>query len=452
MKEPLASKQWSLLVEYLFCVAIFIGLIYTFWFYYSYQYLPQPFFYEPSGTFMDWYSLSFWANFRGAYDVAGSIYPPLTFVLMRIFSLPHCYPNASGEPSRECDPVGIIALGLILVCNIVLTFVAFRKIDKSTYIPRGIALSMGFPMLYTFERGNVLLFCYTCFLLAFGPLLKSARLRWFFGGLTLNFKVYLIAVVLAPVLRRRWIQTEGILIWAVIIYGVTWMILGEGSPGQVYANVTSYAEGFGATRVLDMWYAASFVPAISILKGENFPILAFVDSRSVGYLLLMCNSLVLSSQVMIVFAAIATWLKPGVVPPHRTLYFGLSMALLSSEAGGYTEILLFFLVFQERWKGYARPLAILIAYLLCIPGDYVIDRVNPIARWSYLAGTDVIADYGIGVLAILRPILKVFMIWCLTSITIRDVWVEINKTGWNNLAQSFSTLKNRATESENRLK
>jgi len=420
---------FQLCVEYAFLFLIIAGIAHTAWFFYVNKYLPQPFFYEPWGTFMDWYSLSYWGSNRGAYDIERTIYPPISFVTLKLFSISSCYPNSIGEPSRDCDPIGAIALVAMFFINIGLTFISFRKLDKSNFIPRAAALSMGLPMLYGLERGNLLLFCYACVVLAFGPLLYSARWRWFFGGMAVNFKVYLVAAIMAPLLHRRWLQTEGMIVYAALVFIATWLILGEGSPAQVVGNIMSYASTFGASRVLDMWYASSFVPAISLLRGDAFPILTILDSDHVSSLLIAAQFLLYSTQVLIVLSALATWLRPDLVPINRSLLFAITLALISSEAGGYTEILLFFFVFQERWKGYAIPVAICIAYFMCIPFEIVGGKVNPIVRVSWLAQTEVIADYGIGIIAILRPVLKSLIIWLLAFVTLRDVFMAIRKDG-----------------------
>jgi len=420
---------WKLAIEYFFVATIVAGIGYVVYFYINNLYLPQPFFYEPSGVFMDWYSLSYYGNHPGAYNVAGTIYPPLSFVIMKFASESACYQSTTGELSRACDPWGVVALISGLLLNVVLTFLTFRKLDRATAFPRAFALGLGLPMLYAFERGNMILFTYTCVLLGFGPLLKSARLRWLFAGAAINFKVYLIGAALAPLLHRRWMQTEGILLSMVLVYLGTWAILGEGSPNQIIENVTFYGKTFGASRILDMWYPSSFIPAISLLKGTYFPISTLLDSRVSDALLVVCLILQHSAQLMILLAAAAIWLRPEAVPRHRSVFFAIAMALATSEAGGYTQIILLLFVFMERWRGIALPTAIIIAYLLCIPAEWVVAKVPPMVRWSYLANRDIIATYGVGVFAILRPILGIFIIWLLSAVTIRDVWSDYRKRG-----------------------
>ena len=141
------TRNWHIWFEFSIIVAILAGWGYAIWFFHKYRYLPQPFFYEPSGVFMDWYSLTFWSHFRGAYDIAGSIYPPLSFVVLKLFSFPTCYVNNNSEWARSCDWLGIVVLTGILAINVVLTFMTLYKHDRRTFFPRAFALSLGLPMI-----------------------------------------------------------------------------------------------------------------------------------------------------------------------------------------------------------------------------------------------------------------------------------------------------------------
>lgn len=421
----------QLAIEYFFVICILSGIIYTFWFYYWNLYLPQPFFYEPSGTFMDWYSLVYYAIHPGAYNIAGTIYPPLSFVILEIFSNHACYQSSTGELNRACDPWGIVFLCVVFTSNIVLTSLSFRKLDKTVWIPRTCALTLGLPMIFAFERGNFVILTYSCVLLGFGPLLRSARSRWLFAGAAINFKVYLVGAALAPLLNRRWIQTEGIIIATILVYLGTWAILGEGSPDQIISNVTSYGGNFGASQLLDIWYPSSFIPAIALLKGILFPINTIMDSPISDLLLTCATFLQASAQIMIIGAAIAIWLRPEAVPRHRGVFFAIAMALATVEAGGYTHVILLLFVFMERSKGVALRAAIIMAYMLCVPAEWVISPVAPMTRWSYLADTNVIVQYGVGVFALLRPILAIFIIWAMSFATMHAVWLDIAAQGWS---------------------
>lgn len=430
MTESPAQPRQSVWIEYLLILPIAVAIGYTIWFFRTYDYLPQPFFYEPSGTWMDWYSLSRWAHQPGAYEVEQTIYPPLSFVLMKLLTIPHCYKLTYSEEVRGCDWLGGAGLTGMWLLDVVLTFLAFRKIDRRTALPRAFAMTFGFPMLYGFERGNLLVFCYACILLAFGPLLKTARLRWLFAGLAVNFKVYLISAVAAPLLRRRWVAVEGMLVATVLVYLATWYILGEGSPAEIYRNISNYSTGFGAQAALDLWFPSSYIPVQTLLTG-TFPVYSVMGSVEADRVVLGVTAFVRIVQGLILVASVGAWFRPEAVPPYRVVFLAIALALTASEAGGYTELFTLVFVFMERRRGFARSAAIYIAYVLCIPYDVTLGLLPPLVRYSYLANVEVIAQYGVGVMSLLRPGLSMLSTALLAGATIHDVAKDIRDQGWH---------------------
>ncbi|WP_126001212.1 hypothetical protein [Sphingomonas sp. ABOLE] len=397
-------------------------------------YMPQPFFYEVHDTYMDWFNTAYWAHDPGMYDNWATIYPPLSFVVLRIVGIGKCYTSGVDSPDlRLCDWVGIAAIHGLFILNIILTALVFKKIDRRTAMPRAIAVSAGMPMLYAVDRGNIILLCYTVFLLAFGPLVRSARIRWFCAGLAVNFKVYLIAAILAQLLRRRWLWVEGALIAVILIYVATFAIIGAGTPGEIIFNITSYATNFVSGNILDVWYSVTYQPLINLFQGMGFPINIFLGSRVADVGLVVFPAVTRLGQLSIALAAVATWLRPEVVPVHRTVFLGTALALISSEAGGYTQIMILLLVMMEPWRGVARPVAIITCYVLALPGDIIVSYVPPMVRESFLAGgARVEVNLGVGLGMFLRPALLVLVSVSLSAATIADVWRDIKAQGWKN--------------------
>ncbi|WP_371431974.1 hypothetical protein [Novosphingobium sp.] len=430
MKEAVPARLPGRWLEYLLALAILVLLGRAMWWVYAYGQLPQPFFYDPTDTFMDWFNTAYWARDTGPYDSWGALYPPLSFVVLRLLGDSACYADGAGLETRACDWIGLVAIHAIYLLNLVLIAKTYLKIDRRTALPRAIALSAGLPMLFALERGNLLLLCFTCMLLSFGPLLKSARLRWLFAGLAVNFKVYLIGAVLAPIIRRRWLWAEGALLATIGVYLVTYGILGAGTPFEIYDNIVSYAQGSVSPQVTDIWYSVTYLPLISLLQGQNFPITNLIGSQLVETGLVLLPILIRTGQAAVLLAVVASWLRPEMVPPFRLAFFGTVLALISSEAGGYTQILAILFVFMERWRGIARPLAILCSYILCLPGDIALTPLPPLFGDSYLTNQPVEIHIDVGLGMFLRPGLLIIIAIALSAATIHDVWADIRVQGW----------------------
>jgi hypothetical protein len=410
-----AARRVSL--EHLLCLPIVAALVYAVWFFATHHYLPQPFSPDPAGTGTDWYSLTRWSREPGAYEIERSIYPPLSFVLMRVFTLPGCYAPDMPADARGCDGLGFAALILMWAIGGALTWLTFRKIDRSTAAPRAVAMTFGLPMLYALERGNVVVFAYACMLLGFGPLLRRAWLRWVFAGLAVNFKVYLIGAIFAPLLKRRWRAVAGMSAAAGLIYLATWAMLGDGSPVQIVRNVLHFSGASGAAAARNLWYPATYLPLGELLADA-------VPDRpgAASALVLAATVLTRAMQAIILTAAAAAWLRPAAATQRRAVLLAVALALSASEAGGYTEMFVLLFVFTEPMRGRTRAAALLIAYLLSVPFDVTVTALPPEPRWSWLAGVEVVPTYGVGALTLLRPGLTMAMAALLAGSTIADAW------------------------------
>lgn len=417
-------------LEPLFAILVLAGLARTAVILYYSGYLPQPFFYEPSDTWMDWFNTAYWARDRGAYDSWLTIYPPLSFVFLRLVGFSSCYAGAEGLASRSCDWMGVIVLHAIYLLNIVLTARTFWRIDRRTALPRTVAISAGMPMLFALERGNLILLCFTCLLLAYGPLVRSARVRWICAGLAGNFKLYLVAPIFAQLLQRRWRWFEGAAFATVAIYLITYGLQGDGTPSQILRNLQTFGENAQGTQVLDIWYASTYNKLIDLIKLDSFPLYMIADSRVTDIAAIVLPLFKLSGQVSVVLASVAAWMRPEVVPRTRLVFLAIALAVISTEAGGYTMVLMILFVFMEPWKGLGTKIAITLSYILCIPGDIVIGGVPPVIADSFLGGRTVIMYFGIGLGPFVWPGMLLIMTIAMSGSTVRAVWEDLRDDGW----------------------
>ncbi|MGE8133077.1 glycosyltransferase 87 family protein [Novosphingobium subterraneum] len=417
------ARRAGLRFEWAMAALIAAMTVWNMWHLVTRGYLPQPFFYESSDTWMDWFNTAWWAHDRGIYDSWASIYPPISFVVLRPLSLASCYgQTTAGLEVRSCDWLGIAAIHGFYLLDIVLAALAFTRLDRRTALPRSFALTAGMPLLYGLERGNLILLAFACMILAFGPLLKSARLRWLSLAVAINLKVYLVAALAAQLLRRRWRWFEGGAIAFVAVYLASFAMLGIGTPGEIVRNITAFSGGFNAASVLDVWYPATFIPMKSLLNSTDFPITALIGSQLVETGDPIISLVLRLGQASMVLGAAAIWFRPQAVPAHRATLLAVSLALITSEAGGYTPALILLFVMMERWEGWLRPAAIVIAYVLSLPGEMVFSNIPSMIQDSYFAGHTVTVQHGIGLGMFVRPILNILAPSLLAWHTIALVW------------------------------
>jgi hypothetical protein len=432
LRRHFEGGRW---VEPFLAVLIVVGLVNSLLFLFREGYLPVPFFYEPSDTFADWFNTAYWARDPGAYDLWNTIYPPLSFVFMRLVGLDYCYPTrrpfdfSAGLVARDCDWLGLVAIFAIFLLNIVLVWCTYRKLDRRTALPRTICVALGLPMIDGLERGNLVLISFTCLLLAYAPLVKSARLRWIAIGLAVNFKVYLIATILPLLLKRRWRWAESALIAVVVVYIGSYAILGRGTPIEIFDNIREFSSR-PAAAITDLWYTTTYTPFVSLLEGDIFPFNLIIGSHNVDRLLIIIPIIWHGTQALIIFAAIGIWLRPEAVPVYRAINLGLMLALITSEAGGYTQVYFMLFVMMEPWRGIGRKWAIITCYLLAVPWDLVIDKTPEMARESYFGDATVMINYYVTAGPFIRPLMVLTVGIALACVTIRQVWNDVHYQGW----------------------
>lgn len=428
-------RRTGLRVEWAFAVAVLVLVARAAWFFHTEHYLPQPFMYDPTDTFMDWFNGAYWSYDRGTYDAWGSIYPPISFVFFRIFSLGRCYKDNHQGPEnyqagliRDCDWIGIGAIILIYLLLVSVTTTALARMDRKTSAPRAIALSMGMPVLFALERGNVLTLCFACFVLAFGPLVRSARLRWLFAALAINFKIYLVAALFPQLLRRRWFWFEGAMICTFTVYVITYSIINRGLPGEITTNISGYNAAYIDNNII-LWYQITFQSIESYLNNQNLPIMLLFGSGFIENSLSGIHIFTSIGQASVIAAAISAWFRPEAVTTYRLALLGIVLAQMSSEVGGYCEVFLIYLTFMERWQGFLRVFAIVSAYVLCLPADIILSPLPPAHSWSWLSGEMVEMHYGVALGMFLRPALVILIGMALSFATIADVLRDIREHG-----------------------
>lgn len=432
IRSIFSDGRW---IEAIFAFVLLGALIYNIYFTLDRGYYPQPFFYEPSDTFADWFNPAYWARNTGTYDVWNALYPPISFIFLRVVGLEYCYPvgrpfDASiGLAIRSCDWVGIVAIISLYLIDVAIAYFSFRRIDPSRAVVRATCFGLGFPLMNGLERGNLVLVTAACLMLAFGPLIRSSRLKAVLAGCAVNFKVYLVAAIIPLLIKRRWIWVEQALIASVVIYLVTLALLGRGTLPEIAANISAFA-GTPSYNPLDLWSAATVLPAQKLLDSPTFPIMYILGSNAIAVLKLILPVYLHLAQALIVLAAAAAALRPEAVTPARVVLLGVLAALITSESGGYSPVYYMFFVLMEPWRGTGRKVAVVLCYLIAIPLEIRIDTLPPMVRDSYIGGTELIVQYYLGLTPFLRPLVTLAIVYAIALTTLVDVWRDIHSQGW----------------------
>lgn len=405
---PLASEialALGVIASFLWTVSIFRDT----------AFLPQPFVFDTNDTFMDWFNTAYWANNQGAFDVWKTIYPPLSFAFLDTFSLPGCYLQSPFH-ARDCDWLGRATIYGFYVADVVLAWIAFRRADRSTAPMRTVAIAIGLPLLFTLERGNLILVAFAFFIIAHGEI---ASRRWQVAAMamTINFKPYLVLPAFAHAMKRDWRIFELAGIAAIALYLLTLAWVGGGSPLEIVENTRNWVIFQGGKVYDEINYSTSYAPLLNF-QTMQVPVLQFVPSRLVERIVLLVPVVIHSSQAIAFAALVAAWVQPRAIPTARmaTLLFGVY--IVTQSPGGYAQLFLLFLVFLEPWRRAGPILAVTCAYLLSLVGDVQITSVLQINATSWLGGRSVEPDFGLTWGHFIRPGLIVLILWALSIDTV----------------------------------
>lgn len=408
-----------LVCEWLLALVVVASLGATAWFFHQHGYLPQPFVLDTNDTFMDWFNTAYWANNPGMYAVWRSIYPPLSFAFLDLVTLPGCYLQ-SPFWARDCDWLSRAAILGCYALNVALLWRSFRCENRATALPRTLAMALGLPLLFTLERGNLILACLPCFILAHGPLLQSRAWRAVAAAATINFKPYLVLPVLHHAVTRQWRALELAALGTIALYCVTLAVVGAGTPGEIAANTANWVV-FQSRQVWnEINYSTSFAPFMD-MRAAQVPLLQFVPSRTIERIELAVPLAIAATQALALCALLAAWLQPRALEASRIAALVLGAYLVTQSPGGYTQVFLLFLVFLEPFARPGQVVAVATAYLLCLVGDVPLASIMQITSTSWLGETTVQPTFGLAWGHFLRPAGVILIVWALSLDAIAQV-------------------------------
>jgi hypothetical protein len=404
----------------LVCIVL-AGIVYTVGFLLIDGYLPPPYFYGGQSVLTDWTVTAYFSNNNGAYTAFGSVYPPLSFVFLRLFSVHECYRHYDDIfAARECDWLAPATILVFFVINIPVAYRAFHVLDPRTAWMRTIAVCLGLPSVYALERGNLIIPCLTFFMIGNSRAFRSSPLKWLGQAVAANFKPYLVLALAGPFMRGRWRFVEGSVIVLVLLYAVTFALEGAGDPIQVVQNIVSFSVQSTRGVFERSVYASSYRPLIDLLASD-FPLMHFTGSTLIEGLSFALPLSIQITQLAIFSAFGLAFLYPGVIPASRLSALAVGWSLVTQDPGGYATVFLVFLVFLEPWRNPFISAALVTSYVLCVSLDLEFLNVAHQTIISYLTNREVNFALGANVGELLRPGLIIVINIVLVAASVLDV-------------------------------
>jgi hypothetical protein len=404
-------------IEFLLMLAVFAGLFNLIRVYIYYGYLPLPFVYDVTDTFMDWFNPAYYAHNGHAYSAYTSIYAPLSFVILKIFGDPACY-GFHPKDARACDVVGIASILVCYALCMIFSAIAFYKKDRSTALFRTVGFSLGLPLLYALERGNLIMISFIFFIIFFGIAQSKSGISSA-AAMMINMKSYLLFPVLALAIKRDWRTLELCGFATVGLYVVTLAIYGSGTPFELMNNLQVWFNAMSSVVWDQISYSTTYKPFLQF-DIHQYPVRDFIKDKIVNIVTIMIHAEVFASRLVAILCLIFSWFYPRAISLHRIAFFFLMQSFISDNPGGYGQSFIVFLVFLEKWSNVRVGIAIVLTYIISIPTDYVFAIALHVPRVSWLSARDVDTIYGISTGALVRPALIIVILWALAIDSLID--------------------------------
>jgi hypothetical protein len=365
-------------------------------------YLGNPFFFRKDQTLMDWFSTAYWAHQPvGAYRDWRSVYPPISFLFLDVFSQAHCYAR-SVEYARSCDAVGLVGPPFMAVIGFVCALLAFRAERLPGAFLRALALGLSSSMLYGVERGNLIVATFPFFVLGFSRLLRTGWLRVVCAAIAINFKPYLLLAAVGWLSRRRWAWLMTLFAVGGGVYLVSWGAFGAGSPLELLRNMAAPLTVPGKAGLDLIEFSSSYDSLLIVLLSPGqfpfHPPAQLVTGFRLGVFLVLTVGWV-GWWVCCLGAA----RRPSVVTSQRLAAISFAVMFSICTPGGYSVMFLIFLVFLEKWSGMGKIIALTSAYLWCIPYDFPLLNLGLHTSYSFLGDRMVSQTTSISLGELLRP-------------------------------------------------
>jgi len=379
-----------------------------------YGYLPSPFVYDKSDTFMDLYNTLWWAENDGRYSVWGSVYPPLNFLILKTIRILF-YPNMEVALPTDLRQLQLAPAYLLSALHVLAPFVVVSfpgwKIGTPVFrIAAATVIAISPPLLFSMERGNLIIIC--LFLLPF-LFEEKGNFRTLAIALLINIKPYFAVLLFGFLIAgdiRRFLQATAL---AGAIFIFTGLALDANFP-LFLTNLVGFAQNDTVLSGREVLALPSSISAFShtldtIVRSSTSPAIYVNGVTELSeFIELVKTGLLLATLALVICA-------------RRHLSVQEVMAALLAIVinagvwvGGYSQIF-YFACIPVFFGMRLRAIHIALVVMMFMPLDLITlanNQLNP--SWAYLSSSIVDVVWQIGLGSLIRPMLNVLLLFSLT--------------------------------------
>ena len=378
-----------------------IFIIYSLVYVYQNEYLPSPFLYDKNDTFMDFFNPLYWSDNDTRYSVWNSIYPPLSFIILKFL-------NAISGPIFASDPFLLREAGTNIKYLLFLIFLVSPALTIYYYNHKYFSFKIKFiiyfifisslPFIFTLERGNLIIFSLP--LLSILLFNKNCFLKILSLSLLINLKPYFVILIIPYVLQKNWIILLKTIFATLVIYIITTILLGSGFFSFMQ-NLTGFNNSIFSLREIMSMPSSITNFSILIENYKDIPMQEIFYFINILIVFLYYILLVFVGWILFVF-------RENLSEQELLLIILLSMMCFLYQIGGYA-IIFFLALLPILYKNFRYGLFFVFLIflpldLLPIYSDIIYDRP------SYFSNNNVDIYYTLGFGTIFRPIVIYFLL------------------------------------------
>jgi hypothetical protein len=413
----------------------FVGIYYFVNFYFDSGYLPAPFIFDKSNTFMDLFNVLYWAYDDGRYTNWASVYPPLNFIILRIFNF-ICSGTGFGDPELMRDSSQVLIFWMfvfyLVMPIIVMRLKYWRDITYTERVLLYFAIVISSPMLFALERANLILFApiFLALVISEAGVSRAAS-----AAILINIKPYFALITIYYVAKRDW---KGFIICA-LLSGLLFLITGlalDDAYLNFFTNLFNFYQEASLFSLREVMAFPSSISAFSyILKhpdGVNF-VSEFISVKVISYIALMIE---LAKFLVLITSLVVLFMRSKIVSAAEI--FSLIVVMISNLGiwvGGYTIILYITLIpvfakMRNKW------LCIGLAALMAMPLDVISIYGDFLGiQYVYLTAEYVDIHWTLGLGSVIRPLANLMLLLLLSY----NIWLSENSSNENSKNQVFGT-------------
>lgn len=410
--KSINNKQSNDFLYILFPLICIIAILYYINFFLANGYLPSPFFYDKSDTFMDFFNPMHWAHEDERYTHWGSVYPPLNFILLKVMNLLfNAGRHTSAELARNISTPLLVGIFLLYVTMpaVVMMSSDWRcfKISQRAVVYFSAILST--PFLFAFERGNLIILAVP--LLGF-MLSSSLTTRVVLIAFLINIKAYFALLLIHYLIRRDWAKFFQCILFTGLIFILSGLAL-DSNFYLFFRNIfylSQHESIFSLREVMSM--PSSISAYCYVLKNHSvFALISThmnISTTMVSYLISSLDTL----KWMSLSASLAViTMKSHLIRDAEILaLLVIIVSNLGILVGGYTMVFYIALI-PVFLKMNSRPILLGLVALIYAPVDLVPLMKESIGiQYSYLSDSYVHVDWTLGLGAFIRPILNLILL------------------------------------------